>query len=450
VLQDRRLLAGREVGITGVVPPALLAAAEARDFPVLEVPLSTPYLAISEFVTTRLASEQLRTVQRVYDLQRQLTSAVLEPNGRAAVLHLLASAMGCAIALTTPHGALLDAAPDTGAVSLDGLEPHLERARTQHAVSIDVAADGSTVSVYPLGVRRRTRQLLVVAGSGAPTTFDRMVLSGAVTLLSIDAERRLGFSAERQLAAERLGGLALRVTAPVGDRLDALASLGFDPAGRLTVACLRLPDRAPQPPGSPAVAPGTVAAEAVNDVLFGFDVPYAFLPGRGPGGTGVLIAQLAPDRVDLAVRQLSDGAAGSGRAGVSRHVPAVDVVTGLRQAEAALRHADQCRRSVQRYEDVALHAVLLDAVPGHLRADLAATLLAPLDADREGPQLLGSLTAWLRHHGHVGAAASEVAVHRQTLTRRLARCEQLLGISLDSADDRTALWLALTVRQRGG
>lgn len=59
-----------------------------------------------------------------------------------------------------------------------------------------------------------------------------------------------------------------------------------------------------------------------------------------------------------------------------------------------------------------------------------------------------SLRVWLQHHGRVGPAARQLGIHRNTLTRRVARTRELLSseLDLDLADPavRADLWAALS------
>ena len=79
---------------------------------------------------------------------------------------------------------------------------------------------------------------------------------------------------------------------------------------------------------------------------------------------------------------------------------------------------------------------------------VADALLGPLDG-RKG-DLVGSLAAWLGHHGQWDTAAAQLGVHRHTLRYRMRRVEEILGRSLDDPDLRAEIWLALRVRQSVG
>ncbi|GAA2007847.1 PucR family transcriptional regulator ligand-binding domain-containing protein [Microbacterium ulmi] len=419
----------------GVVPPAIVEAGEQRGIPVIEVPIDVPFVAVSQFVTTRLASEQFATVQRAYDIQRQLTSAALEPRGRAEVLRLLAAATGSQVAVLSIRGTVLDASPGAAAERYDALRADLERASTQGAVAQIIDDEGAVTAIHPLGTRRRTRQLLVVTSTRAPTPLERMVVTGAVTLLSIDAERRLGFSPERQMASDRLGALALRQGATTRDRIDALAALGFPARASVTVASLRIPG-----------AVGAGIAGGVNDILFDRAVPSVFVARATPEAPFVLIAALSPVELsDVVGEVFRELARRGGQAGVSASHRIGELVVAAQESAAALRHAEHSRVPLQRYEEMLLHSVVLDAIPEDRRASVADAVLARLD-EAADPALADALAAFLQHNGHITRASAALGLHRQTLVKRLDAVERLLGVSLDSPDDRSALWVALSAR----
>ncbi|WP_345666924.1 helix-turn-helix domain-containing protein, partial [Streptomyces similanensis] len=70
----------------------------------------------------------------------------------------------------------------------------------------------------------------------------------------------------------------------------------------------------------------------------------------------------------------------------------------------------------------------------------ARALLAPLAA---APALAETLRAWLSLHGSWDRTAVALAVHRNTVRQRIARCAALLDADLDDPDTRMELWFAL-------
>ncbi|MGW9158264.1 MULTISPECIES: helix-turn-helix domain-containing protein [unclassified Microbacterium] len=70
-------------------------------------------------------------------------------------------------------------------------------------------------------------------------------------------------------------------------------------------------------------------------------------------------------------------------------------------------------------------------------------LLDPLRAGDQGTELIETLRVFLATNSAWGESASRLRIHRQTLTARIRRIEDLIGLSLADPDDRVAAWLAL-------
>ena len=95
-----------------------------------------------------------------------------------------------------------------------------------------------------------------------------------------------------------------------------------------------------------------------------------------------------------------------------------------------------------------LSALLLEiGTPDALRR-FSARLLEPLEAheQRHGGDLLATLGAWLAAGCSTTAAARELVVHRNTVTYRLGRVEQLTGRRLADSGTRLELQMALMIR----
>lgn len=86
---------------------------------------------------------------------------------------------------------------------------------------------------------------------------------------------------------------------------------------------------------------------------------------------------------------------------------------------------------------------------GEAADDLAARVLAPLDAEPAGrrDRHLETLRAWLDHRGHGPRMADALHLHPQTVRYRMARLRETLDVDPEDADARFALELAL--RRRG-
>ena len=95
-----------------------------------------------------------------------------------------------------------------------------------------------------------------------------------------------------------------------------------------------------------------------------------------------------------------------------------------------------------------LSALLLEiGTPDALRR-FSAGLLEPLEAheQRHGGDLIATLGAWLAAGCSTAAAAQGLVVHRNTVTYRLGRVEQLTGRRLADSSTRLELQMALMIR----
>ncbi len=166
-----------------------------------------------------------------------------------------------------------------------------------------------------------------------------------------------------------------------------------------------------------------------------------------PRGGEFVGATLDPDAPGRLARLL----AASERTGAQLALgPAVAVAHAGRSLERASALLALMRRGLVessplvRADDHDL-ALLLSAQP-QLASDLVSRRLAPLDAipgAKTRRNLVLTLRAWLRNPGQRKAIADSLGVHPQTVRYRMAQLRELFGDSLDNADGRFELELAL-------
>ncbi|QIA27631.1 PucR family transcriptional regulator [Thermaerobacter sp. PB12/4term] len=138
------------------------------------------------------------------------------------------------------------------------------------------------------------------------------------------------------------------------------------------------------------------------------------------------------------------------RIGVSRPRDSLGGLNAaLREAMAVLRF-----QSVRRpwphvhFDQLQLGQFLLAIPEPALRRLVETELGALLKTPRnERPELLRTLLALLEHNFNVSATAKVLHLRRQSLYRRLARLEELLGPGFDQCDRRATLLLAIRASQ---
>ncbi|MFF8230822.1 PucR family transcriptional regulator [Streptomyces caelestis] len=482
----RRLAGAGVVGLgfaVGVnyeeIPKALVDAAEEEGLPLLEVPRRTPFLAISKAVSAAIAADQYRSVTAGFAAQRELTRQA-QTGGPEGLLAALAAQVDGWAALYDASGAVVATAPEWAGRRAARLTGDVQRLRERPAPASSVVGGPEhedRVELHTIGTGRRPRAALAVGTAAALGTAERYALHSAIALLTLTTER----SRSLQAAEQRIGAAVLRMLlagepdharAVAGDLYGGLLDAPFRllVAERVPVSVSAALVRADAPAGAPALERPSAAALAAADT--GGD-PLAALAdvmesAAARAGEAVLVV---PEGERLVVLAADGGAAAaacgeyaaaleSARAGVREKVPGGEddeLVVGLsapagpiaasaayKQAEQALSVARRRGRVLVEHERMAAGSVLPLLADDAVRA-FADGMLRPLyehDATGRG-DLVASLRAWLSRHGQWDAAAADLGVHRHTLRYRMRRVEEILGRSLDDADVRMELWLAL-------
>ncbi|WTW37538.1 PucR family transcriptional regulator [Streptomyces sp. NBC_00016] len=381
------------------VPRALVAACEAYELPLLEVPPQTTFSAVARAVWQLMERARTAELRRVTEAQQSLAAAASRPDPVPSVLRQLAQRVGGRAVLYGPEGTEIAGAGRTSAdAPLAGLA-RLLLSRASVTAS-DTAPDGTQLAAYALGAGRG-----FVLGVAAPRRDpgDHTIASVAAVLLSLlTGEHQSGSGAARSSALVRLLlGAAPAEVAPL---------LGGE---RWFVVHAR--------PDAQAVDP--VAASALG------------------AGLGSPLVDLAHDVVRVLVPADGPPQPQPGWAlGVSADAAPADWPAADAQAARALARARATRTALVRHGS---GAGLRDLVPDDEARAHARALLAPIRAGAASAALLETLRTWLSLHGSWDRTAVALSVHRNTVRQRIARCAALLGTDLDDPDVRMELWFAL-------
>ncbi|MFC7907331.1 PucR family transcriptional regulator [Streptomyces nigra] len=480
----RRLAGAGVVGLgfaVGVnyeeIPKALVDAADEEGLPLLEVPRRTPFLAISKAVSAAIAAEQYQAVTAGFAAQRELTRQALTA-GPEGLLAALASQVNGWAALYDASGAVVATAPEWAGRRAARLTADVERLRERPAPASSVVGgpeNEDRVELHSLGTGRRPRAALAVGTAAALGTAERYAVHSAIALLTLTTER----SRSLQAAEQRVGAAVLRMLlagqpdharAVAGGLYGGLLDAPFRVivAEAAPVSAARVVDSGTRVALTKASAAALVVAADAGDPLGALTEVVESAAARA--GEAVLVVPetetgrlvvLASDG-GAAVAACGEYASGleAARAGAVPEQPAGDqdeLVVGLsapagpiaaaaayKQAEQALSVARRRGRVCVEHEQLASGSVLPLLADDAVRAFADGLLRALHEHDATGRgDLVASLRAWLSRHGQWDAAAADLGVHRHTLRYRMRRVEEILGRSLDDADVRMELWLAL-------
>jgi purine catabolism regulator len=405
-------------------PDALIRAADAAGMPLLTVPDGIPFIAVTKAVFAEQARQSRRALEWALRTQRALTAAAVSPGGLAGILAAHRRATGRAGVVVDQLGRVLVADPPGQPELVAELAALTVAVRAQGLLgaAVDVR-DGRRREVHPLGSRRLRALLLLDGPADAPGS--NQVTGDLVSLLSLELEREFGLGvAQRRDRGQVLARLARGVVE------DVMAARWLAAAG--------LPDA--------ALRAAVVAAPRADDLAADLG---AVLPGalvrvvRTTTGEEDTVELAAPADVDLS-GVLATLAAGR-PAGIGVEARPGALAVSLRQARSALPESRLRGRHV-RAEDLADSRLLLSMIDADRLRAYADAVLAPLDADRRGAELIRALGAFLEHNGHWDAAATALAVHRHTMRNRIDAVQRLTGRRMASAQDRQELWLALRAR----
>ncbi|MGW3410023.1 PucR family transcriptional regulator [Streptomyces sp. NPDC000888] len=461
------------------IPKALLDAAEEEGLPLLEVPRRTPFLAISKAVSAAIAADQYRAVTAGFAAQRELTKQALN-DGPEGLLSSLAGQVDGWAALYDASGAVVATAPEWAGRRAARLTPDVERLRDRPAPASSVVGGEDRVELHSLGTGRRPRAALAVGTAAALGTAERYAVHSAIALLTLTTER----SRSLQAAEQRIGAAVLRMLlagepdharAVAGDLLGALLDAPFrlilaesasasaaraHAGGHARVAdapvssaAVAVPDTGGDPLGALAEVVESAAARSGEAVLVVPDgerlVVLAVDGGAAVAACGEHAVALEAARAS--VREQSGGDDTELVVGLSAPVGPIAVGAAYKQAEQALSVARRRGRFLVEHEELAAGSVLPLLADDAVRAFADGLLRALHEHDATGRgDLVASLRAWLSRHGQWDAAAADLGVHRHTLRYRMRRVEEILGRSLDDADVRMELWLALKATAAAG
>ena len=422
------------------------------------------------------ANDELRRGRAVLEWaeqqHHQLMQLVLDEGELPELVSALASALGASVTVEDTDGRVLASAPAENYCPPPA--PAARRARAARAALKAQEASGRryTVARVPVpeangptaaGGTRPPRAgaaawaaPVVVGGELAgrlwvtappadpePVQF-RVVERFALVVALLMLQQRHLLDVQSRLSGDLLGDL-LRDGGPVRPRavLDRAAAIGHDLSRPHVLALLTVDATVPSTVRLPELA--RTAAEPGPAPLVG---PY--------DGAYVLLLPAEPDPGDALRRVLAKAGQAVRAQGLVTMVagPVARDPAGYATAFRVARGAAALRRASGRggFVDVGrlgLSALLLETgTPDALRR-FAATVLQDVEAheERYGGDLLATLQAWLSAGCSTAAAADALVVHRNTVTYRLGRIEQLTGRTLRDSSVRLELQLALTIRE---
>ncbi|MCX5066123.1 PucR family transcriptional regulator [Micromonospora lupini] len=486
-----------DVGVSGLVvelgrryvsgvPRVMVAAAERRDLPLVELRRATPFVRITEAVHALIVDAQLTELRATEEIHQRFTDLSVEGADAAEVIRQAAELSGCPVVLENLSRQVLgyDPAGESAELLLDGWEQHSRRIRPAGRTAYDPDS-GWLVTVVGARGQDWGRLLLRWPASGdapsaradeptvaPPTRLTILIERAASTLALGRLIRRDAEGLERQLHRTLLTAL-LDHSRPVDEVALRAKALGVALDRRHLVGVM-VRQRADDPAGEGGPEAGQARlrdlSEAVGQALREAKLT-ALTSAVDDNSVGALLALPDPAAEDRALSAFASALrrvrldAGTGRAAAgdgSRGgglgaviVAAGSGVSSLREARRSLVEARQIAEAARRdRRDLPIFRLPHVGLAGllHLLRDeprlqtFVERELGPLleyDAQHPRERLLDTLRAYLEQGRNKSAGAAAAHLSRPAFYERLARIARILDVDLDSVEASLSLHVAL-------
>jgi len=451
------------------LPERFAAAAAEFGLPLIVFDHEVPFIAITEAVHGRIIDEQLAELRAGARLHEVFTDLAVAGAGPAEILRQTALLAGRPVILEdlSHHVLAFEPVGADPARLLDGFEAQSRAVAPAARTAYD---EPSGWLVTTVGARGEDWGRVILVRDGPPREGDTVLVERAATTLALGRLlARQQESLERQAHRTLLSAVLAQAYARPEEAEVRARALGLPVAGRqLLGVVVRFRGAAP---GLLAQARVLDVAEALADACRGEHV-RALVGSLDDERAGALLslddgadqARVLTAICTMARRRLADRARHS--PGPSAGDPVIGVgsaAPGMAEARRSLLEARQVADAAAqagqgppgalelpfyRLADLRLRGLLyLLAGDGRLGTFVERELgpLAAYDA-AHGSDLTGVLEAYLAAGGNKAVAAARAHLARPTLYERLRHIERILGVSLDAADSRTSLHVALLAR----
>lgn len=386
------------------LPAGLIQACEAHGLPLLELPPDVPFLLVMRHVDLVIASERHAELRAGWELADECTRLAADGHSLAGVLERVAHAIKARVAVVDHNSFELLSAG---------------------------AADGGTArSTLRLPSGDPHRFQLIIEGIKSSVVL-QPILGPVAAVIAMQLSYTLGsrsplHSREAARFIEALCDGAGTTSAPL--RRYA-AEAGFEPEGEWGAVLIG---------GAEREASAKLRAVAWR-ARVGLEDSYGTVRFMEEAGLTTLLVQQPAGDVELfdAVQRFFTDA------------PELSVVVSESGSLSELSLALQlARRQVGkpgvRRAPLADLAGIVRGLPSQGLVAMSRRLLAPLAVDGSGA-LRDTLDAYLRHSGSSREICNELFIHRNTLSYRLRKIEELLQIDLSDGEVRATCLLALSM-----
>jgi len=467
------------VAMAGEVPPGVRELADRLGLPTISMPEGVVLHEVERLALGTILNHRAQLEQRGVQIYRQLAQLVTGDRGIGAIIETLHQITGKTVLFQDEklRLQLWAVEPDTvlerAVIAAAVAEQDWVRNWLQGAALVSTAPPIGRQELPSLGLARFVAPIVVkdavvgyvsILGPGADLSeLDRVATGRAASVCAMElAKQRAVVETEQRVRGDFLGDL---LEGRISDREAILArakSLGLELSPVNVVVCFgALPANTEAGGGremgeTPGLLPDLVAA--VADELGHHGIKC--LTGIRAGGAAALCglptahSQRTFHEVIESVRRRVAERLGGARVSAGASRPCASLLelpraaTEANQALAVAQRVGGGERALW-FDDLGVYRLLLPLKDTHHFHSFANEYLARLvDYDeKHGRELIPTLQTYLACCGNYSRAAERLALHRNTLSYRLRRIEELTNLDLDDAENRLCLQLALKIRE---
>lgn len=450
-----------------VLPSTMVRRAEELQFPLFTLPMTVPFRRVLAHTYDALAARDTYRLRRSLAVQSHLLELLIEERGVSELVQQLSQLLEATVLLFDGRGALLEAATGQARVSTRGRgvlwQQYLEH-RDRKEAHPAFQSSGFRASYRDVSLHGVVERVLMAVYTNRPIPeLAETTLSFAQKLLTLDVLR------ERDVATlqrRMRTGLMDDLVSGIGTEAELTVRMrqyGLDPSHPWRLAVLDID-------GFTGHFEGTKRENQREALMQEFKAAFleaadAFLTNQGLP----FLSMVKSDSVVSLIQFADATAAGSERTLVAMReeieesLPPVTLSIGVsapatgalaaapafRQAREALGLTRQSEGLRTRFFDQ-IHPQnrLLDGQsPEGLAAIYDETIRALEEYDlNRRTRLLDTLQVYLTEERSLSRTADALHMHRNTLAKRIARIEEILGRSLSATDDLVAIGLGLRAR----
>lgn len=391
------------------LPRGLIDACTRHDVPLLEVPASVAMLKVFQYIESALQAERFDLQERGWSLADECARLASQGVELSTLLAAIHSALECPIAIYDAFDTLIAQYP--------------ESATWRESLTDATRQPGTLTIPLPMGLSRPCQ--LAVRLYGSPVELESL-LSPVSSIIAIQLNRSVAVDASSHQDMMRFVGRCVSWSeATRSDVAKAFQDLGLSQRADTALVVADM--------SGDYVATAwklrRALHEAFHEVRIAEFDDRLFALTQHPRGEFTAVAEqlLAVDaELPLVLRAPTQT---------------------LDELRIALVHAIDLVKHVSKptlAPTLGLSAVVA-AAAGRGAREAALQFLTPLMThdEQRSTELLPTLRAWLRNDAQPSRTCDELFIHRNSLSYRLRRIEELLGISLGSLDGRATCLMAL-------